>query len=642
MSRNNSSYAMVAQEAPASRADGGGSDEDGGGRWRPKRRAEKSRCRPKLQKRLVLLIGVVLLVSAAAGVVQLSYSLSSSSSSGAGSRSLEPPDPELPQPPSPSVEHRFRTAAVCSDGAPCSAVGKEILEKNGSVVDAAIATMFCNGIVTSQSMGLGGGFLMTLYLRGSQTAETLDARESAPAAATADMFRGRPESSQTGPLAIGVPGELKGYWEAHKRHGRLEWAALVEPTIRICEQGYNMTKHVQDTLEIRAESIFNSSTLRAMFVDPATGKLKRQGSLIRPGKICSTLRAVAERGGDDLYTGALAKTLAEDIASMGGIITEDDLRDYTVQWQEPVKVTLRDGERLFSVPPPGSGVLLAFILNILDGYNFTRDDLGSVAATTTTYQRVIEAFKYAYARRTELGDPRYVNVDDLIRNLTSQEYAALIRKKIQDNATMDDASKYGAVYYNQDDHGTSHISIIAPNGDAVSVTSTVNIYFGAGVASDRTGIILNSGMDDFSVPEFNNYFGLPYSPANAVQPGKRAMSSMSPSVLVDRNGDVRLVIGASGGTKITTATALVIMRYIWFGNTIKEAVDASRIHHQLFPMEVQYEYGVLDGVVKSLAKIGHNMTRYRNRGSIICAIAKQGDAIIANADYRKGGDVFGM
>jgi gamma-glutamyltranspeptidase/glutathione hydrolase/leukotriene-C4 hydrolase len=166
--------------------------------------------------------------------------------------------------------------------------------------------------------------------------------------------------------------------------------------------------------------------------------------------------------------------------------------------------------------------------------------------------------------------------------------------------------------------------------------------FGAGLTSKQTGIILNSVMDDFSFPYFRNYFNLPGSPNNALQPGKRPLSSMSPSILVDRDGDAKVVIGASGGTKITTAVALVLMRTIWFGQNIKEAVDAPRIHHQLFPMEIQYEYGTLQQVVDGLKAIGHKTNRYKDAGSIICALLKASDYIYANADHRKGGDVYGI
>nr|CAD7446155.1 unnamed protein product [Timema bartmani] len=620
--------------------------------------------RPKLQKRYVLVIGVVVLVCAATGIAQICHQLAGRP------RGLDPPDPEVPLPPSPSIERRFTRAAVCSDAMACSAVGRDILARNGSVVDAAIATMFCNGIITSQSMGIGGGFLMTLYRRDAREAVVLNARETAPAAATTNMFGDERLLAQNGGLAIGVPGEIRGYWEAHKKYGVLPWKELVAPAIKICEEGYNMTEHQYTSLLFREQSIHNSSILRDMFVDPQTHKLLKRGSHIRPGKICSTLRVLAEEGGDVFYNGSIARMLAQDIEDWGGLITEQDFRDYKVEWQEPVSVTMRDGNRLFSVPPPGSGAVIAFILNILEGYNLTAESVSTIDDTVLTFHRTTEAFKYGYARRTELGDPNFVNVTETMKRLVSKSYARTIRRKIRDDRTNSNASVYGGVFYNQNDHGTSHISIVAPNGDAVSITSTVNLYFtdanlivgsvemslevlqapalplrfsfGSGVASEQTGVILNSGMDDFSSPNFNSFFGVPGSPANCIEPGKRSLSSMSPSIVVDSDGDVRMVLGASGGTRITTAVAFVIMRHLWFGDSIKQAVDASRIHHQLLPDEFSYEFGILSQVVQGMEKLGHKVVRNRVRGSIVCAIARLGGVLFANADYRKGGDVLGL
>ncbi|XP_049838257.1 scoloptoxin SSD14-like isoform X2 [Schistocerca gregaria] len=594
-------------------------------------------CRPKLRRQLVVFVGVVVLGALALAIVHVCYQLAARH--GGATVVLVPPNPEVPQAPSPSTLHRFSKAAVCSDAAPCSSIGRDILMKNGSVVDAAIATLFCNGVVNCQSMGLGGGFLMTLYV--NKTAVTLNARETAPSQVREELYDDE-SKSQIGALAVGVPGELKGYWEAYKRYGKLPWSDLVAPAIAVCESGYNMTRHQADSLFFNAAAVKSDPTLREIFIDPATGKFYSEGTLIKHNKLCETLKVISKEGGDALYTGSLAEKLAADIQARGGIITVDDLKNYRAVWESPVTAELHGKHTLYSVPPPGSGILLAFILNILNGYNFTASSVSDLNQTITTYHRTVEAFKYAYARRTELGDPHFLNISQVVNMLQSKEYAETVRRKINDTQTYQDPKHYGAVFYNKDDHGTAHISIIGPNGDAVSVTSTVNIYFGAGVVSKQTGIILNSVMDDFSFSKYKNYFGLPGSPANAVKPWKRPLSSMCPSVIVDENKNVKLVIGASGGTKITTAVATVIMRYLWFGDNIKEAVDASRIHHQLYPMKLSYEYGVLDQVIKGLEKLGHLTDRYKSRGSIICAIAKEAEYIFANADYRKRGDVFGI
>ncbi|XP_065333589.1 scoloptoxin SSD14-like isoform X2 [Cloeon dipterum] len=551
------------------------------------------------------------------------------------------PNPVAKLPPSESKLQQFRRAAVCTDAVICSEVGRDILAKNGTAMDAAIAALFCNGVVNCQSMGLGGGFLMTVYQRSTKRAFTLDAREAAPAEATEELYS-TPNLSKQGALAIAVPGELLGYWEAHKRFGNLSWSDVIMPTIKICRDGYKMTLHQSDSLKLKEKHIMNDTYLNSIFIDPDTGKLHKEGTLIKNTKLCDTLQEIADSGGDSMYKGNLARKLAKDIQDIGGKVSEKDLSDYKVRWLDPVSTTLHGGETVYTVPPPGSGVLLTLILNILDHYQLNDKSMSTLQDSITTYHRITEAFKFAFARRGELGDTDFVSINDLLGNLTSKDYAKELKSKIEDDVTSQDPSHYGAVKISTEDHGTAHISVLAENGDAVSVTSSVNLYFGAGIASQSTGIILNSGMDDFSFPKFPNAFQLPPSEANRLAPGKKSMSSMVPSVVVDSNGDVRLVIGASGGSKILTATALVIMRHLWFGETIKEAVDAARFHHQLYPMQLSYEFGVLQQVLDGLEKIGHETDRYRERGSIICAIAKLGASLFANADFRKGGEVYGL
>ncbi|KPJ08565.1 Gamma-glutamyltranspeptidase 1 [Papilio machaon] len=441
---------------------------------------------------------------------------------------------------------------------------KQILVSNGSAVDAAIAAMFCNGLYNQQSMGLGGGFFMTVYIKEEGRAYTVIARETAPAAATANMFHGNYDKAKKGPLSLGIPGELRGLWAAYKRWGKLPWESLLAPTLALCENGYVMSKVLFDGLE-SAPYVKNDPNLRAKITDS-------------------------------------------------------------------LAVPLSNGDVLHVPPPPSSGVILVNILNILSGYNFTHNSINTTEDKILTYHRIIEAFKYAYATRTKLGDVDFLDLRDLIKNVTTPSYGAEIRARINDSSTSNDTAVYGATEYNQPDAGTAHISIIANNGDAVSVTSSVNYYFGAGFTTLNTGIVMNNVMDDFSLPGFTNYFGLKPSPANFIAPGKRPMSSMSPSIIVDKGGNAKLVIGASGGTKITTAVALVAMRKLWFGQTIKQAVDEARLHHQIFPQDI----------IKGLRAKGHGMERYPGRGSIICAMYRNRTGIYANADFRKGGDVAGI
>ena len=515
----------------------------------------------------------------------------------------------------------------------------EILRKNGSAVDAAIAALFCNGIVNGHSMGLGGGFQMVIYSASEKKASVLDAREAAPLSSQPRMFKDQQEA-QNGPKSACVPGELRGYWAAHQKFGKLKWADIVAPSIKICRNGYMMTMHQYQSLS-RNVNVKRDPTLREIFIDPSTGEFHRAGTLIKLNRLCDTLEIIANQGGDVLYNGSLSEVFVKDLQEVGSIITKEDLVSYQPRWRSPVSAELRDGVMFHSVPPPGSGALVAFILNVLDGYGFSSASVADIPSTIKTYHRIIEAFKHSFGFRTKLGDTDFVDISKELDQLTSRRYADEIRRNSKDNQTSNDPSQYGGVFFNPPDSGTAHVSVISKDGDAVSVTSTLDIYFGSGVVAPQTGITLSSGMDDFSWEDFPNYFNLPGSPANAIAPQKRPLSSMSPSILVDRNGNVMMVVGASGGTKIPTAVANVIIRYLWLEETIKESLDAPRIHHQLFPMEISYEFGVLDQVVKGLEELGHKTSRYRNSGSVVCAICKFNNSITANADFRKGGEVFG-
>ncbi|XP_076626728.1 scoloptoxin SSD14 [Colletes latitarsis] len=485
-----------------------------------------------------------------------------------------------------------------------------------------------------QSMGIGGGFFMTIYDRTAGRAYTLIARDRAPLAANATMYDGKPrDASFIGPLAIGTPGELAGYWEAHKRFGKLPWADLFKPSIELCEEGYNLTEIQHDGFKYNAQNIHKDRILKQLFVDPGTNDFYKPGSVIKPKVLCKTLRIIAEKGASELYNGTIGKLLVKDLQEKGSIITMEDLNTYSIT-----------------------------------DYN----------RTILTYHRMIETFKYAYALRNDMADKDFVDMEEvskllkepkdyhlyteilncntlftrslihfclfkLTENLTSRSYAYKTRIKIDDHRTWDDPTHYGAsTLSSAKDQGTAHVSILAPNGDAVSATSTINLYFGSGVTSESTGILLNNAMNDFGVPSTVNYFGVPPSPNNYIAAGKRPVSSMVPSILVDSNGDVKMVIGASGGTKITTTVSQIIAKIMWMGQTVKEAVDAPRIHHQLFPSEISYEYGILKQVVDGLKKIGHKTSRYRVRGSVACVICVVNNTIYANADFRKGGDVYGL
>ncbi|XP_064092967.1 scoloptoxin SSD14-like isoform X2 [Macrobrachium nipponense] len=550
--------------------------------------------------------------------------------------------PETDPPPSPTILGEYEHAAVSADGQPCAQIARDILERNGTAADAAIAGLFCVGVVNTQSMGLGGGFLLTYYDRAERKAHTLIARETAPAAAFEDMYDGDEELMQKGGLAVGVPGEVRGYYEFYKKFGgRIPWNELLEPSIKLCEEGHPVNWHMARALKFGASDIMQEPSM-SVFINPETGEVYKEGEILKRPKLGQTLR-VLQYEPDALYTGELSKKLVEDIQNFGGIISHEDLVNYRPLWKEPMNVSLENGGlTMYSVPPPGSGHILGFILNILDEYDINPSSFDD-ENVVLSHQRFTEAMKWAYAKRTELGDADFVDIFSLAKNLTSDAYAADIHEQITDDRTFQDPSHYGAVTAVDDNHGTAHFSLLSPEGDAVSVTSTVNLYFGAGIRSVQTGIVLNDEMDDFSAPNITSYFGIPPSPANFIRPGKRPLSSMCPTVFVDSKGDVRLIIGAAGGTKISSAVAWASLRNLWLKEDIKKAIDARRIHHQIYPMTLSYEDGITNKIVSGLQEIGHDTKQFSVGGSVICAVARgENGKLYANADFRKSGEVDGF
>ncbi|XP_057687564.1 gamma-glutamyltransferase 1a isoform X2 [Corythoichthys intestinalis] len=530
----------------------------------------------------------------------------------------------------------FLRAAVAADAGKCSEIGRDILKKNGSAVDASIAALLCVGLLNPHSMGIGGGGFFVIYSASSGTVETIDARETAPKKATEDMFGNNTQLSRIGGLSIAIPGQIRGYEMAHKRHGRLPWKELFEPSITLAREGFPIGKSLARAIYRSRDSIQGNANLCEVFCDSQKSIL-RENDLIRFPKLADTYQRIAEESPDIFYNGSIAQRLVEDIQAAGGIITLDDLLEYQpVLNENPLKLSV--GDYTMYVPDaPSSGPVLALILNILNGYNFTESSVSTPEKKTLTYHRIIEAFRFAYAKRSRLGDPRFLNVTDvslevitvfhkLIQNMTSTYFAEGIRMKITDDTTHPDVY-YEPDYFVPDNHGTAHLSVIAEDGSAVAATSTINRYFGSKVMSRSTGIIFNDQMDDFSSPYITNGFGVPPSPNNFIQPGKRPLSSMSPTIIFDEEKRVKMVVGASGGTKITTSTALYNLR---------KAVTEPRVHNQLIPNMTVVEHGfekkILDGLIWK-----NHATLLQGPDSVVQVVLRQGANLCAESDPRKGG-----
>jgi len=579
-------------------------------------------------KSCIVLVGLVILIA----VVSFLFVYTQNAPDG------EIPDPEFALPPSSMPMGSYSNVGVVSNGGPCAQIGVDIMARGGNAVDAAIATMLCDGVLCPEYMGIGGGFLMSIYNATTKKVMTINARETAPAASTAEMFAKDPIKSTFGGLSIAVPGELKGYSTIYDLYGsgKISWESLFEPTIKLCENGIKISNRLEINMKNHEDLIKNDPFLRQAFFDEQTGHVKKAGEEYKLPKLAETMKIIAVNGAEAIYNGSLTHQLVEDIKKVNGIITEEDLANYEVEVKESFPVHLKSGHTIHLGPPPSSGVILAYILRILDGI-LPAPNPGLDA------HRLVEAFKFGYGERTHLGDHNFVNVSRIYDKITSDTYIASIQNKISDKFTSLDPKYYGADFDMPENHGTANIVVTDSLGNTVVGTSTLNIYFGSGFVSPSTGINLNNEMDDFSSPGFINFYGIPSSPANFIEPGKRPMSSMCPTIITDKKGDFVLGAGAAGGSKITLATSYVIALKLWYSMTLKEVIDKPRIYHQLVPMTVEYEYGTTKAVVQTLKDIGHPVRRLKNTiGSAATAIAKSPSGMIETMpDFRRPGNSSG-
>lgn len=534
----------------------------------------------------------------------------------------------------------YENAAVTSQSPECSKIGRDILKKNGSAVDAAIAALLCESAYSPQSAGIGGGFVMTVYSASSGQVRVIDARETAPFGATKEMFDFNKNASQFGPLAVAVPGEIRGYGLAHQHYGRLNWSELFQPTIQLCRAGVPVSKYLAKVLQSRVKNaMLHEPSFSSLYANNDTETVKQEGQLVHLLELANTLEIIANKGVDELYIGELSKTFIKDLAVLGTLITSSDLANYKAVLREPAVFQLSGGATFYSAPPPYSGHIMGLLLKVLDEfqYNSTGYDVDDVVFA----QRFIEACKYAYAKRPEVGDPDFEKMQEFISNMTSPELAKRIRDSISDNRTFE-PPHYEMIFNQPSDHGTAHVSVLAPNGDAVSATSTLNLWFGALIRSQSTGIILNNEMDDFSSPNTKNYYGLPSSPLNYIKPGKRPASSMAPSIVLDNSGKPLFVFGASGGSKIISAIAYVYALHNFFNESLRSSLEASRMHHQLIPNHVEYESGVSVDVLEGLKQKGHDLVP-ESFPSAVYFIHRQPDQLIqAGSDPRRGGIPYGF
>lgn len=545
---------------------------------------------------------------------------------------------------------------VATDTEICSQIGVNILSQGGNAVDAAIAAKFCLSVISPASSGIGGGAYILIHNAATNQQEFIDCRETAPMGANENMFIDDPIKAQDGGLAIAVLGEVRGLYEAYKRHGsgKVTWKQLVTPSAILANE-WIVSKEVHHLFDQIKTQLYSGKypllTSLYMKTNPKNKNeliFKDPGDIVNDPVLSKTLQNIAVYGPDYLYK-TMAETLAKEIQDVGGIITANDIRNYQPLITEPLKSNI-SGYHYYGVGGSSSGG--PAIIGILQF--MTSIDEPLISLGNNYYHYLVECFKHIFAIRSNLGDPAYVNVTNVYNAILSNNYLNYLQHTFtSDLKTQSSLLNYGGIYNLQYlmkiDAGTSHLSILDADGNAVSMTSTINTYFGSKVISPSTGILFNNQMDDFSIPNAPNYFGLAPSPYNYPEPKKRPLSSMSPSILLDRHGRVRLIGGASGGPRIITATAQVILNYLMRGMDLLSAVKAPRVHSQLLPDSVdaenstnvhQLQIPLPQSVVDLLKERGHHNVTLKNVGmGVTQFIAVDPDTLlrIAVSDPRKDG-----
>jgi len=544
--------------------------------------------------------------------------------------SLMPAGWRYASPPAPVVGQQ---AMVVTEHPLSSEVGAEILRRGGNAIDAAVAVGFAQAVVNPRAGNIGGGGFL-VYRRANGEAYALDYRETAPAAATRDMYLDSlgdlSERSVIGALAAGVPGAVAGLWEMHRRFGHLPWRDLVAPALALARE------HVVDSaraavIRRNREGIERFPTSAAIYLPggqpPAPGDTLRQPDLVR------TLERIAEHGADGFYQGETADLVVAQMRRSGGIITQADLAGYRAIWREPVVATYR-GWRIIAMPPSSSGgVTLTEILNILEGYRLP------AFGTAKLMHLEIEAMRRAFTDRNRfLGDPAFVAMP--LDRLTSKTYAAELRSGISASRATPSSAMPSVV---EGSH-TTHYSIVDAGGDAVAITTTLNDNFGCKVVVGGAGFLLNDEMDDFAgKPGSPNMFGLVQGEANAIQPGKRMLSAMTPTIVLNPQGRLELVVGAPGGPTIITAVFQVISNVIDHDMSLAEAVYAPRIHHQALPDSLQWEPdGIAPRERRKLEAMGHVLRARPSYMALINAIRVTPRGIEGVSDPRTLGAAVGF
>lgn len=517
----------------------------------------------------------------------------------------------------PSAPHEARGygGMVTADNRVASEVGAQVLREGGDAVDAAVATALMLGVLQPYASGIGGGGFAVVY-RPGEAPYTLDFREIGPALAHEKLYQDAqgeviPKASTIGALAAGVPGELAGLFELHKRHGKLPWARLVEPALKAARDGFPMHPALHQKVKGGTRWLAQHPQLGPALLN-RDGQPKAIGELVRFPELAWTLSEVSKKGAMGFYQGPVAEELSRAVKEGGGILSAQDLASYTPKQRAPITGTYGPYQLITMPPPSSGGAVILQVLKAIEGAQ-----ISPAQQDPAQLHRLIEALKHAFADRANLmGDPDFVPVP--VREMLSEPRIKEVKALFNPARTLPHA-QYGGRYAATPDGGTSHFNVIDHNGSAVALTTTINTSFGSRFVAGKSGVLLNNEMDDFvSKPGVPNAFGLVGREANAIAAGKKPLSSMSPTIILER-GAVRGMVGASGGPTIITGSLQVALTLIHSHARLGDvagAVVAPRIHHQWTPNYILYDQGLKPETISALENKGHTLKRWNRFTSV--------------------------
>ena len=513
-----------------------------------------------------------------------------------------------------------------------TAVGEKILNSGGNAYDAAIAVGFTLAVVLPRAGNIGGGGFMVIHDSTLNKQFSIDYREKAPIKSDKDMYLNSDGTfndqklSTFGYLASGVPGTVAGLWEVHSKFGSMEWSKLLEHAIYYAENGFYITPYLSDML-VKYES--------KLSFYPETKKIFQKNNQDFENKklvqkdLAKTLKLIAQYGRDGFYLGSVAEKIHTQMQLNGGLITKDDLENYQPVWRTPLKSTYRDTEIITMGPPSSGGVHVIQMLNILENHNVSK-----IEHNSSEYINLLtEIMKYAYADRSKyLGDPDYYKVP--VSQIISKNYAKTINEKINVGKVTPSSVIYPGTFSDNESYETTHFSIVDKDGNAVSSTYTLNSTFGSGVVIKDTGILMNNEMDDFAAaPGIPNQFGLLGAEANQIVPGKRPLSSMTPTIVM-KDGDFFFTTGSPGGSRIITAVLQSIINIVDYGMNLEEANAAKRIHHQWQPDLLQIESSIDPEIKNQLLELKYNI-KIINPATCLQTIMYKDNMYYGYGDFRR-------